>query len=293
MWRVRVAGGFADWRQQARVLLGACVPPEQVSWQAADEQEDLFAALATPLPAVRSHVPIRIPAKVLALLESAARYRTPERWALLYRVLWRTAGGDLTAALAGDPDGSQLQQRVRAVRHEIHHLHAFLRFAPQPAQAPGWRHLAWFEPAHEVLDLVGEHFSQRMGLDSWMIATPGAGLAFDGQAFDYRADCPADWRRLAQDAAGDDPATLWRRYYGSIFNPARVNPEVMRGHMPLRFWRHLPEGPLMPTLLTEARLGGRRFGQREALAQQPGKTISPRPLPRPQRQAADEEGQAL
>ena len=275
MWRISLSGGFEQWRGEARALLLAGVSPERVSWDEAGEQADLFAPLSAPVPAAASGVTLRISARVQALLESAARYRTEDRWALLYRVLWRTAGGDMAAVLAGDVDGSRLMQRVRAVRHDIHHMHAFLRFAPNPqAQAP--RHLAWFEPAHDVLDLVGEHFSQRMGRESWMIATPGPGLCFDGQSFDYRESCPESWRSQARLAASD-PTALWQRYYSSIFNPARVNPEAMRGHMPLRFWRHLPEGALVPELLSQARLGGRRHGQREALAQQRGKTIAGRP----------------
>jgi probable DNA metabolism protein len=280
MRRVEISGGFADWRRQARALLGAAVPPEQVSWAAEDQQDDLFAALAVPLP-VAATAPLRISARVLELLECAARFRTAERWALLYRVLWRSAHGDRSAVLAGDADGSQLMQRVKAVRHEIHHMHAFLRFVPQRSGASLAQHLAWFEPAHEVLDLMAEHFSQRMGLDSWLIATPGPGVLFDGQRVDYREDCPTSWRALAQQAASE-PAPLWQQYYISIFNPARVNPQVMRGHMPQRFWRHLPEGALMPTLLTEARLGGRRYGQREALAQQRGKPIGGRSAALPQ-----------
>lgn len=271
MWRISVGGGFEQWRREARALLLAGVPPEQVSWDEAGEQADLFAQVAEPVPVSAAGVAVRISARVQALLESAARYRTEDRWALLYRVLWRTAGGDMAAVLAGDIDGSRLMQRVRAVHHEIHHLHAFLRFAPNP-QTQGPRHLAWFEPAHDVLDLVGEHFSQRMGRDSWMIATPGPGLSFDGETFDYRESCPESWRSQARLAA-NDPTALWQRYYSSIFNPARVNPEAMRGHMPLRFWRHLPEGALVPELITQARLGGRRHGQREALARQRGKTI--------------------
>jgi len=271
MWRISVGGGFEQWRGEARALLLAGVPPEQVSWNEAGEQADLFAPLSEPVCASAPGVALRISARVLDLLECAARYRAEDRWALLYRVLWRTAAGDRAAVLPGDVDGSRLAQRVRAVRHEIHHLHAFLRFAPNP-QPQGPRHLAWFEPAHDVLDLVGEHFAQRLGLESWMIATPGPGLQFDGRAFDYREDCPDAWRVQARDLAGGS-AALWQRYYSSIFNPARLNPQAMFGHMPLRFWRHLPEGAQVPELLSQARLGGRRHGQREPLAQQRGKTI--------------------
>jgi uracil-DNA glycosylase len=34
---------------------------------------------------------------------------------------------------------------------------------------------------------------------------------------------------------------LWRTYYASTFNPARLNAKVMQQHMPRRYWKNLPE----------------------------------------------------
>ena len=31
----------------------------------------------------------------------------------------------------------------------------------------------------------------------------------------------------------------WRTYYESTFNPARLNPTVMRGHMAKKYWKNL------------------------------------------------------
>lgn len=273
MWAVE-ATSFAQWREQARALLAQNVPPEQVSWNATADN-DLFGATAAPaLPPTRRRV--KVPAQALALFEQAARYRSEDRWALLYQVLWRVAGGDRAALLAGDRDGSRLQQRVRAVQREIHHLHAFVRFQPRPAAGEEEPELvAWIEPAHDVLDAVGEHFCQRLGRLRWLIATPEDGLLHDGRQLHYRRPCPEQWQRWAQ--AGGEESALWQQYYRSIFNPARVNPEVLRGHLPLRFWRQVPEGELIPQLVKDARLGGRRYGQRETVAQQRGKTIAARP----------------
>ena len=50
------------------------------------------------------------------------------------------------AVMAGDVDGSELHARIKAVRREAHHLHAFLRFSPLE-DGDGPRHVAWFEPA--------------------------------------------------------------------------------------------------------------------------------------------------
>jgi len=43
--------------------------------------------------------------------------------------------------------------------------------------------------------------------------------------------------------------------------------------MPGRFWRHLPEGMLIPQLMGQARQGKQRDGQALEVAQQAGKRI--------------------
>jgi DNA polymerase len=47
---------------------------------------------------------------------------------------------------------------------------------------------------------------------------------------------------------------LWKIYYRSIFNPARIKLKAMRREMPVRFWRHLPETKIMQDILDEAPL---------------------------------------
>jgi DNA polymerase len=51
---------------------------------------------------------------------------------------------------------------------------------------------------------------------------------------------------------GDVLEDLWRDYYASIFNPARVNVKAMRAEMPTRHWATLPEAQLIPRLLAQA-----------------------------------------
>jgi hypothetical protein len=51
----------------------------------------------------------------------------------------------------------------------------------------------------------------------------------------------------------------------------------LRQHLPGRFWRHLPEGPLIPQLVGQARHGKQRDGQALEVAQQRGKQISASP----------------
>ena len=62
--------------------------------------------------------------------------------------------------------------------------------------------------------------------------------------------------RREQAPHGDDCEDWWRTYYRSTFNPARANPTMQRAEMPKKYWRNLPEAPLIPALLREARGSG-------------------------------------
>jgi uracil-DNA glycosylase len=265
-------GSFAGWREVARALLQQGVPPHQVNWLGDGDQGGLFDRAPDAIKTQSLAPAPRIPKQLLELLQSAACFRVEDRWSLLYRILWRVAQGDRAAMLAGDIDGSQLHKRLKAVRREAHHLHAFLRFRPRPENAQGPQLMAWHEPAHDILPSASEHFAERLGRSTWLIATPDDGVYWDGQRLHYQRPCPNEWQRLAQ-TPEDKGEALWLAYYGSTFNPARLNRSVLETNLPVRFWKNLPEGPLIPQLMSQARAGAQRDGQAEAVARQSGKRI--------------------
>jgi probable DNA metabolism protein len=270
---------FDTWRQQARWLLGHQIDPAQVSWNTV---ADLFATDEV-VPPTPGPYHARIPVALIELLQTAACYRGEQRWSLLYEVLWRVSHGDRTAMLAGDVLGSELHRRIKQVTRESHHLHAFLRFIELPTSTdpegadPGHdalrpEYVAWHEPAHDILASASEHFIGRMGHKRWLIATPQDGVYYDGTQLIHKRRCPTQWQQLAQ-GAEDPQGELWLTYYSHIFNPARLNPKVMQGHLPTRFWKNLPEGALIPGLISEARTGKQRDGQARAIGARQGKRI--------------------
>jgi DNA polymerase len=265
-------GSFAGWREVARSLIQQRVPPHQITWLTDGDSGGLFDHAPEPNNVPATMPPLRIPKQLLELLQSAARFRVEDRWSLLYRILWRVAQGDRAAMLAGDIDGSQLHKRLKAIRREAHHLHAFLRFHPRPENAEGPQLVAWHEPAHDILASASGHFAERLGRTTWLIATPDDGVYWDGQRLHYQRPCPSEWQCLAQ-APEDEGEALWLAYYGSTFNPARLNRSALETSMPVRFWKNLPEGPLIPQLMSQARAGAQRDGQAEAVARQGGKRI--------------------
>lgn len=276
MQQVRFDGSFAKWREAARTQLRRGLAPHQLSWvQDSQENQDLFDQLDEPQPALSEDRPVRVPRVLLEQLESAARFRCRNRWSLLYRILWRVVQGDQAAMLAGDVDGSELHMRLKAVRREAHHLHAFLRFKPRDATTGGPQLVAWHEPAHDILASASGHFAERLGRQTWLIATPDDGVYWDGERLHHASPCPLEWRQLAQ-GTNDRNEALWLAYYSSTFNPARLNRSVLETNMPVRFWKNLPEGQTIPRLMSEARAGGQLNGQCATVGSMPGQAIGPK-----------------
>ncbi|SDB29955.1 UdgX family uracil-DNA binding protein [Belnapia rosea] len=237
---------FEAWRAEARRLLAAEVPPERVAWHLRGESAGLFADEAAPAPSPRRDG-ITVPRAFPELAEVAIRHRDPERFALLYRILWRIAGGEAgLMQVAVDPDVLRAHAMAKAVRRDAHKMHAFVRFR-ELAGEDGPRFVAWFEPEHHILEAEAGFFIRRFAGMRWSILTPEASAHWDGEELRIgpggrRADAPAE------DAKED----LWRAYFASIFNPARLKPAAMRAEMPVRYWRNLPEARDIPRLMAEA-----------------------------------------
>ena len=262
---------FETWRGQARGLLAEGLPPHAVVWE--DENRPQLFAAEEPAPYHGGGAVTRVPGELIEQLRSAAQYRMPGRWNLLYRILWRVTRGEREAMLAGDRDGSELHRRIKSVSREAHHLHAFVRFQPV-TDAADLDYVAWYEPAHDILAGASLHFAERLGRQRWLIATPRDAVWYDGAHLEYRRPCPAAWQARAQASSGGEDR-LWETYYASIFNPARLNRQAMQGHMPLRFWKGLTEGKLIPVLLSQARAGSQKDGQAQGVKGKSGKTIRP------------------
>jgi uracil-DNA glycosylase family protein len=117
--------------------------------------------------------------------------------------------------------------------------------------APREHFIAYYKPEHRILRLAAPFFTERFAIMRWTILTPDETASWnpDTKQLHFGPGVPRDHAPADSDADLED---LWRGYYGAIFNPARVNPAVMRREMPIRYWEHLPELTLLPTLLQRA-----------------------------------------
>ena len=255
MRQVRLADGadLAEWRTQARALLRAGVPPEQVQWQSGPQVELLLPDPLPPeRPATRAGEAGTVPRAFLALATLVLAHADARRHAVLYRLLWRLVHGERALLrIVTDDDVAWALGAAKAVRREKHKMKAFVRFREMRA-AQGPVFVAWFEPEHEVLGQVAPFFVRRFAGMRWSILTPTRSAHWDGQSLTLgagasRADAPGE------DALED----LWRTYFANIFNPARLKVGAMVKEMPVRYWKNLPEASLIPELIRDA---GARMG---------------------------------
>ena len=234
---------YEGWRDAARAASLADIAPESVSWQVAGETGDLFgdgaAADASPAPCLPR---FSVPKRFLDLAQSVALHRDPQRFALLYAMLCRLRDQPGAIDDEADPLRRRLDLLAKEVRRDIHKMRAFVRFRELDGV-----HVAWFEPSHHIVRANAGFFQRRFANMRWSILTPDLSIHWDSETL---REAPGATRA---DAPTSDPVEdLWKGYYASIFNPARLKVGTMVKEMPRKYWANMPETALIPQLIAGA-----------------------------------------
>jgi uracil-DNA glycosylase len=229
---------FDTWRDAARALVAAGVRPEDVVWQVG-QTTDLFAS-TTPLPEPKGT--LSVPKSFVDLARATLCHSDPERCALLYKLLWQSQRRRGLLADHADPLVRRIDELAKAVRRDIHKMRAFVRFRELEGH-----YIAWFEPDHHIVRTNASFFVRRFASMRWSILTPDLSIHWDGKALH---EAPGARREDAPD--GDPTEELWKSYYASIFNPARLKVHAMTSEMPKKYWRNMPETALIPGLIASA-----------------------------------------
>lgn len=250
-------GDFAEWRDAARTLLAAEVPPEDIVWRQAGESASLFSDNA-PLAPKRT---VTLPRDLVTTLDRVICHRDANVPTRLYTIVWRALTDRRLLERRTDDDVDWLAKADKSIRRDLHKMHAFVRFRRLGEDAAGRESFAaWFEPEHRIVRLGAPFFRKRFyGMD-WAILTPDARAIWQNETLTYG---PGGTRDEVPDS--DVVEDQWRMYYGSIFNPARVKIAAMRAEMPKKYWHNLPEAQDIAPLLAGA--GARVERMRETAVQ--------------------------
>jgi len=230
---------FDGWRDAARGLAEAGVPASAVVWQVHGGDSDLFGSdldqpTAASFPVARTFVD---------LARDVACHSDPERFALLYAMLLRLRADRHAMDDEADPLVRRLHDLAKAVRRDIHKMHAFVRFRELDKHF-----VAFFEPEHHIVRRAASFFVGRFANMRWSILTPDLSIHWDSESL---KEGPGAARG---DAPAEDPLEgIWRTYYANIFNPARLKVGAMLREMPKKYWRNMPETSLVQPLIAGAR----------------------------------------
>ena len=208
---------LAGFRDEARALLAHQVPPESVHWETAQAQNsDQFTDPAAAadnrgrgIPKAASAI---VPASFLRLCEVVVLHHDPGRFDLLYRLLWRLVHEPGLRNDPIDPDMLHAHQMGQAVRRDLHKMKAFLRFRPVHDGGTEPIQIAWFEPAHHIVEAVAPWFAKRSPMMRWAILSPDRSVECDGRQLHFAPGLPR-----AEAPAPDAGEETWRACYYKVF----------------------------------------------------------------------------
>ncbi len=256
------AWSFEEWRDRARPWLLAGVTPGSAC-RAIDD--------GSPPPPAPGTVPdLKLPAALMRLLDSISCFRADGRHELMYRLAWRTLYEQPRLLEdAADADVRRALLMDASIRRDVHKMHAFVRFREVLHEHGEPRYFAWFEPEHDILRRAVPFFVKRFRNMPWTIATPAGAAVWDQTTVAYLAS-----PQRAAGPSGDAHEDLWRTYYRSICNVARINVPAMQREMPQKYWRNLPETREIAGLLRDARLDGTERTQQAQTRRRAGATTA-------------------
>jgi probable DNA metabolism protein len=271
---------FEGWRSAARALATAGTPPDSVIWSVG-APDDLFAS-AEPEQASAGPAPaFSVPRPLVELAQTVIQAQEPERFALLYGLIWRVHQGERALIQdVADPQVNRAMRLAQSVRRDTHKMRAFLRFRAVEVEGET-RYVAWFEPEHYIVEANADFFIRRFSTMVFTVLTPYRSLHWTGTLREFGPG--ADPNEVPDDDALE---RYWRAYFTAIFNPARLKVSAMTSEMPRKYWHNLPEAAAIPELVR-----GAAERTRVMLEQQTMPRTAPTSRPAPQ--AAEPSGDLL
>jgi DNA polymerase len=239
---------FAVWRDHARSCLAQNLNPSQILWQDGDAAQDLFTA--EPQINTAPDKPMPVPRSFIDMAELAICHADPQRYALLYKILWRLCHENRALLnLRTDNDIMRLSALIKAVRRDAYKIKAFLRFQ-QVEHSLEENFVAWYEPEHYSLELSLPFFQTRFRNMTWSILTPYLTAHWDRENLTLAENENPEHRPQK-----DRIEEYWLKYYATTFNPARPKKQAMLTQMPKKYWKNMPETVLIKEMLqtSEAR----------------------------------------
>ncbi len=269
---VCAAPTFDAWVSQCRDLVRSGASPDEIFWHdmSANLPTDLFASESvSKLPTNAPPITFTVPRGFRDLAHAVFHHRSPDRLYLLYCALWRIVNGErLLLEKLTDPVVHPLYIMKKQVTRDAHKMKAFVRFRRVVKGETDW-YVAWHRPDHPIIRYTASFFKERFTNMNWSVLTPDESVHWNQIALTFSPGVAKDPVHV------DLIEELWRTYYASVFNPARLKIKAMKTEMPVRYWKTLPEATIIPDLIAASE--GRTAAMLEVNQQNASQYIPPNP----------------
>jgi probable DNA metabolism protein len=162
---------WEGWRQAARALALAGAEPDSVTWAVGGK--------TSPPPDATGS--FHVPRALVSLASVAIQARDPDRFGLLYTLVWRANAGEKLLEDDSDPDLSLARRMALSVRAEAHRMRTSMRFLAV-SEDGGTRYLGWYAPEHFVLPANAQLIARRFPDLALSIVTPDGAAFWDGSS---------------------------------------------------------------------------------------------------------------
>ena len=135
-----------------------------------------------------------------------------------------------------EPDVFHAVEYIKKVSLEVHHFHGFVRFMETESGAL----YAPIEPDNDICDLLVPHFKARLPEYPFVIhdVRRQKAAVYDGKNT-FNAYLPH--ANVLICASEQEWQSLWKNYYHAVNIPSRERLKQMKGYMPVRYWKYMPE----------------------------------------------------
>jgi DNA polymerase len=236
------------WRQAARHLALAGIEPAEVSWSVGGNSDALPTASGG----------FSLPRALIGMAEAAIQAREPERFGLLYSLVWRAHAGERIMEDPTDPDLALVRRLALSVRAEAHRMRTNLRYLPIE-EAGETRYLGWFAPLHFVLPANAQLIARRFPGLRWSIVTPDGAAHWDRQELRFGTGV----RSIADDAT---LSAWWDQYGADLMADAQPDVSVPEAEALDERPRSPDVAPLSPVVIEASRDPALTAAARDALA---------------------------
>jgi uracil-DNA glycosylase len=215
MRRIMLVGetDWEGWRSATRALILAGAEPDEVRWsvRAHDDEQHTLPEGSGGFSISRA---------LVSLASLAIQARDPERFDLLYRLVWRANAGERVLAKTTDPEVRRAQGLALAVRAEAHRMRTLLRYLPVH-EGDRTRYLGWYEPAHYVLEANAQLIVRRFPGLTFSILTPDGAAHWDGVGLRFSAG-------VKRRAVPDDAAlkSWWHTHHVGLLRDSRIGTSI-------------------------------------------------------------------